>query len=385
MMPTLEYDESSCPNIGSLGFNKFCKRSLQLHEAPVLKTLIIKLNQRKSLKLPSSFPSTFFRKIVVLKVHKITPYFADSQPSTVCFQSLKSLHLTSVIFNGEEPFCRLISACPVLEDLFLNSVTSSFKFFAPSLFTISVPSLQRLEIKEKDNTPMVCSTCPRYDSRFTINTPSLKYFNLSIQDFVGRFELEDMPNLVEARLGVDPYKTYNFLKLSLSSVQILSVHICATEVLLLAEKISQRLLHLELYIYGKILRNLLLHLLKHAPKLQFLKVRETHMTMTWPIYPDTLARVREFNDPLPSIATPSSVPECVSFHLKTFHWFGYEGRDEEKEIVLYILQNAQCLKTAVISVFATGSPGGEKELLMIKELESMPKISTFCKLIVRHR
>ncbi|KAF8102653.1 hypothetical protein N665_0197s0017 [Sinapis alba] len=114
MMPTLEYHKESCPNIGSLGFEEFCKRSLQLHEAPVLKTLTLKLSRQKSLKLPSSFPNTFFQKFVVLKLHKISLYFDDSQPSSVCFRSLKTLHLICVTFHGEKPFYRIILLFAVL-------------------------------------------------------------------------------------------------------------------------------------------------------------------------------------------------------------------------------------------------------------------------------
>lgn len=39
MMPVLKYVEKSCPTMTSQGFVEFCRRSLQLHEAPVLKTL----------------------------------------------------------------------------------------------------------------------------------------------------------------------------------------------------------------------------------------------------------------------------------------------------------------------------------------------------------
>ncbi|CAG7910236.1 unnamed protein product [Brassica rapa] len=162
MMETLEYDESSCDNIGSRGFNKFCKRSLQLHEALFLKTLTVKLGQHsQDLKLP-----TVFQKLVVLKLHTVSPYFADSPPSTFCFQSLKSLYLTHVKFRGEEAFCQLTSACPVLEDLFFDGVTSSLRFNFPSLFTISVPSLQRLEIKDK--TSRTRYSYSSYESQFKI-------------------------------------------------------------------------------------------------------------------------------------------------------------------------------------------------------------------------
>ncbi|KAJ4875351.1 putative F-box/FBD/LRR-repeat protein [Raphanus sativus] len=320
MMPTLEYDESCCDNIAWRGFNSFCQRSLRLHEALFLKTLTVKLGQNsRDLKLPSSFPN-----LVVLKLHTVSLYFADSPPSTFCFQSLKSLHLTHVRFRGEEAFSKLTSACPVLEDLFFDGVTTND---STSFFTISLVSLHRFEIKDNTSRARYGHSSYNYKSRFKINTPSLKYLNLSMEDFCGRLELdEDMPNLVEARLDVDPYKTDELLRF-LTSVQFLSIHIYAEEVLLLAEKISHRLLHLELYIYGKCTRNLLLLLLKHAPKLQFLKLQETQR-MTRPT-----ARVRKFKDPPPSVCNPSSVPECVSFHLETFQLTGYEGREEEIELV----------------------------------------------------
>ncbi|KAJ4911202.1 putative F-box/FBD/LRR-repeat protein [Raphanus sativus] len=154
-------------------------------------------------------------------------------------------------------------------------------------------------------------------------------------------------------------------------------------VLLLAETISQRLRHLELSTYGRISRNLLLHLLKQSPKLQVLKLREIHWIMKWPVPPYRLCKSQEFTDPPLSFPNPSSVPECLSFHLKTFEWRCYKGTEGQKEVLLYILQNAACLKTAEISVHSKGRRFREKELVRIKELESVPKASTLCQLVIR--
>lgn len=157
------------------------------------------------------------------------------------------------------------------------------------------------------------------------------------------------------------------------------------QVLLLADKISQRLLHLELCIYGKILRNLLLHLLKHSPKLRVLKLQEIHELLMGPAWTDPcqLAYFEKFDDLPPSVCNPSSVPECLSFYLQTFKWRCYRGTREEKEVVRYILQNARCLKTAAISVSSDSLRYRKKERLMIKELKSMPKASTSCLLVTR--
>ncbi|RID41121.1 hypothetical protein BRARA_J01106 [Brassica rapa] len=271
---------------------KFYKRSLQLHEAPVLTTLTLKLSpQSNDLKLASNFPNTVFQKLLVLKLHTVTPHFADS---TFLF--------------------------PVLEKFV---VTSSLNYLLRSSFTISVPSLQRLEIKE--------NTCK--DLIYLLYTTSLKY--LWINHSIGSFKIyEDMPNLVEARLGVAPYHIDEFLRF-LTSVQFLSIYIYmyARKVLVLAEKISQRLLHLELYIYGKISRNP-----QNNPQNYNFSSFRRHIALL-----QCLLIPVEYNDPPPSICNPSSVPECVSLHLETFQWSGYEGREEEKEVVLYILQKARCL------------------------------------------
>ena len=178
-MPVLEYDANSRPKISSSSFGIFFRRSLKLHEAPVLQTLTLKLREQhsSSLKFPSSFPNTVFRKLVVLKLHTI-----QCHGSPVCFRSLKSLHLTRVRFRGEVDFCRLMSSCPVLNDLFLDSVTTDprcgFRFYHPcsSLFTISVPSLERLEIEYYTSV----RTYPSNKSRFKINAPSLKYLEVYI-------------------------------------------------------------------------------------------------------------------------------------------------------------------------------------------------------------
>uniref|UniRef100_M4EK26 F-box domain-containing protein n=1 Tax=Brassica campestris TaxID=3711 RepID=M4EK26_BRACM len=257
----------------------------------------------ESIQWRGSLPETVFQKLVVLKLHMIrylvfddSPprrYFSDGKPS-VCFRSLKGLHLRSVSFCDEQYFCRLISACPLLEDVFFDTVRTC----APK--TIFLPPPQKI---------------------LEISTPCLKY--LKIKNITGRLIFtKDMPNLVAATLEVDPSQTSDFLRI-LTSVEFLSIHLYANEVLLLADKISQRLLRLELCIYGKISRNLLLHLLKHSPKLRVLKLQEIHELLMGPAWTD---------------------PCQLAYFKKK-----------------------------------------KKERLKIKELKSMPKASTSCLLVTRRR
>lgn len=237
MSPTLVYDET-CPYIGSLGFDQFCGVSLKLHEAPVLKTLVLKLvedsdsidtllfpNIRSTLLeitiifnsypcrySPISFPENLnvFKTLLVMKLED--RILLDFDDSPVCFPSLKSLHLTSVEFSCEESLSTLLSACPVLEDLYLERLCSDEWF----LYTISVPSLQRLFLTRGNG------YYRNDDPSFEINAPSLNYLYIFDRRACYTF-VEDMPKLVKANVHVNLSKNGELLKV-LTSVERLSIH-----------------------------------------------------------------------------------------------------------------------------------------------------------------
>ncbi|CAA7062490.1 unnamed protein product [Microthlaspi erraticum] len=392
MMENLEYDENYCLGIGSTGFAGFCGRSLQLHEAPVLKTLNIKVRQQYDFIDSQIFPSirstlleisilsyynptpirfssnlNVFKTLVVMKLQdKILVNVSPDSP--VCFRSLKSLHLERVRYSCDESFCRILSACPVLEDLFLDRLSRVEK-----LFTIPVPSLQRLTIVHRDGYFI------DDDPIFVINVPSLIY--LKIGDRIGRFHFTgDMPKLVEADVAVCETKSGKLLK-SLTSVERLSIYLFYSMVKHLTDRFyCNQLLHLELHISENFRSNLLLRVLQDSPKLQVLKLDQRDC-----------AWIRNFDeDPsfVPEdpcfVSEPSSVPECLSFHLETLEWIGYGGSDEtkeEREAAVYILRNARRLKTALFSLVCT--PMLENEMIMINELESMSLASVSCQLVIQ--
>ncbi|CAN7115145.1 unnamed protein product [Brassica rapa subsp. narinosa] len=378
MMPMLVYDET-CPYIGSLGFDLFCGVSLPLHEA--LKTLNLKLgkysdsidtllfpnigsnlldmtinlNYYYGYYTPIKFPNNLnvFKTLFVLKLQgKIV---LDVVDSPVCFPSLKILHLTCVDFQCEESFTRLLSSCPVLEDLFLQRLCSGGRF----LFNMSVPSLQRLSITSE----------PAYygsdEPRLEISTPCLKY--LKIFDRCGYYNfLEDMPKLVEEDVSVDMSKNENLLRV-LSSVEHLVICLYPSMVLDLTDSlIFNRLLHLELDVCNSFRSNLLLRLLKYFPNLQSLKLGCT--------YPkDTEGQLYCL------VSEQGSVPKCLSFHLENIQWTGYGGTLDEREAAAYILKNAHRLKTATIRLHTTCMENGQ---IMMKDLTSMSKALASCQLAI---
>ncbi|CAN8301676.1 unnamed protein product [Cochlearia groenlandica] len=385
-MPSLVYDES-CPynNNGSLGFDQFCLTSLPLHRAHVLKSLNLRLKKDSDsidtllfhnigstlLEItialssypcpysPVTFPTNFdvFETLVVLKLQdRIVVDVSVDSP--VCFPSLKKLHLCCVKFSGEESLCKLLSACPVLEELYFQRLCSQ----GSVSYTVSVSSLKRLVFTTeiayyRDNDPSL-----------EINTPSLEY--LKIFDRTGCFSfVSDMPRLLEADISVNLSINEKIMKV-LTSIKHLTIDFYPSTVLDLAERfISNRVVRLEIGASYNIRSKLLMNLLKDFPNLQALKIKRT--------YP------RDKVDKMCLVSEPSHVPDCLRFHLETFQWIGYEGTLEEKGVADYILRNAACLKTARISIFGVDPRGGENDLMIVKELESIPIPSSSCQLVIR--
>ncbi|KAG7539042.1 FBD domain [Arabidopsis suecica] len=75
---------------------------------------------------------------------------------------------------------------------------------------------------------------------------------------------------------------------------------------------------------------------------------------------------------------PSNVPECLLSSLQIFNWLGYLGRPVERDVAVYILENACHLKTATISIDDSHNP----KLEMIKELSLASRASTTSQLIL---
>ncbi|KAG7538235.1 F-box domain [Arabidopsis suecica] len=383
MMPTLDLDEDSCRNLGSLRFDEVCCSFLPSHEARVLTSLNLKLMTHSNdidrllsniqsilheLTITSyswsriSFPRNLnvCQTLVVMKLQDKVLVDVFSPP--VCFRSLKTLHLTRVKFSCQESFRRLLSVCPVLEDLYL--FIDRVRYECLPSFTIFVPSLQRLSICEESYSRTL----------FEISVPSLIYLKIAAR--YGWFKFfEDMPKLVEAHVEVNPYEINNLLR-CLTSVERLSIEFFSSMDIVLTDRIFHRLLYLELHMHNGLQENQILSLLKHSPNLQALKLNEkpSCSDRDQPIF----------------VPKPNSVPECLTFHLETLEWRGYAGRPEDKEIAVYILGNALRLNTAKISRYFSSSRfrhrhHQKKDRKIVKELKSLSKASTSCQLVIQRQ
>lgn len=134
-------------------------------------------------------------------------------PPNGSLSSLKTLRLLSVKFSRDESVQKLLSICPVLEEL----VVRRSGYSNVEIFTINVPSLTSLSI----DYIRVGSHQPTGVHGFVINAPSLRYLN--IRDRHSNYLLfTNMPELVKANVEAVCDQSESLIG-SLASVRYLSL------------------------------------------------------------------------------------------------------------------------------------------------------------------
>ncbi|KAL0743090.1 hypothetical protein Bca4012_084603 [Brassica carinata] len=280
----------------------------------------------KSFELPESL--YLYPQLETLILEKLS--FVDI-PSKVYLIGVKKLHLLSVRFSSDESVTKLLSICPLLEDL---AVRRSL-YTNVMIFNIDVPTLKSLSIDNSFGKSRLEGV-----HGFVINAPSLTCFNIK-DTFSNYLRFGNMPELVKASVNIVCDQPEDILG-SLATTRYLSLRFqslyfpLATSFLFLD--------HLELYSFP----SKLCYLLKDTPILRVLKLYQKHS---------------QYNDVADSWNQPSYVPECLLSHLEVFEWRQYNGTDQEREAAKYILANASCLKKA--SFYSKSA----KKHDMLKELD----------------
>ena len=144
---------------------------------------------------PVKMPCSLFicKTLVVLK---LKGYISNNPPCTSSLPCLKTLYLIFVTYSAES-LCRLLSGCPVLQNLFIKEPDNGLEEFNIK-FKIIVPSLKKLHIWIGD-----------LDCMLEINAPSLEYLHYRRRSGPC-VSLENMSNIVEA--GVDIVSDYSELR-----------------------------------------------------------------------------------------------------------------------------------------------------------------------------
>ncbi|KAK8538462.1 hypothetical protein V6N13_134141 [Hibiscus sabdariffa] len=252
-------------------------------------------------------------------------------PNHVCLPCLKTLVLQFFKFEDDDSVRRLISSCPVLEDL--SIIISYCDMQNIRSLKISNPSLKRLTIEFQ----RLAST-----TGIVMDLPSLVYFKYA-GFTANNYSVGNMPCLVRAEADISIFnrslvreRLYHEhglaeLFLGLGNVKSLRLSIYPEALPILSHKrfvAFQNLLHLEIQNCGMALKGIeLLEFLEFSPILQTLVTCKLSKQESFPM---------------------EKVPSCVASQLKEWKVVGYDDQRSLFKMVTYILNNATVLEKLTI-------------------------------------
>ncbi|ESQ42770.1 hypothetical protein EUTSA_v10013618mg [Eutrema salsugineum] len=368
--------------------SRFVDKFLLLHKAPVLETLHLSLSrncrptdieiwiriavsrglqnlefyQHRPCYTPIRLPRSLCtcESLVTLRLqHAIIV----DVPLKICFRSLKLLALIAVDFSRDEIVYRVLSGCPVLEAL--EMVICSYG--KAKTFTIAVPSLQRLLVVDTTSYAQV----PGDVVGIVIKVPSLK--TLTIANRLNWVcPVVNMPKLEKATIKL-PYGDAKKLLGCLTSAKHLSLCVKNSPVDPYRIGVFDQLVSLTLCACSLDWFRLIL---RQTPKLRVLRFQLQVKFLSF------LHNFQRCYSSIGDVQTrwerPSSVPQCLISSLETVEWIDYRGREAERKVVMYLLENSGQLKTMAIRPL--NSTILEERHKMLQELSSTPRISSKCRL-----
>ncbi|KAL0017436.1 hypothetical protein SO802_004505 [Lithocarpus litseifolius] len=322
-----------------------------------------------SFKTPFELPCRlyFSTKLVV-------PKFAGdinlNPPPACALPCLRILGLRGVILANQDSLSTFLTASPVLHYLSLTLFGINLEHLDEFSVTVLVPTLKILYLDWKVRSPTY---------KFHINTPAFEYFCFT--GFLnGDYVLENLHNVVECvlqfeqrtSLRIEDYakKSWDFMRslcnvismeLSTITAQILcydSNHEDGPTFYNLSSLKFFGGISSEWYVWDAV--RLLLY---WAPKLQILSFEKAHLLAS-------NLRPKRLEEPL-------DVPECLSSHLTTCHYKGFDGKEEEMELVRQILKAAKVLKSMKTTVAGYLD---SKKLCVCKELRKFQRSSQNCEI-----
>ncbi|CAN8238442.1 unnamed protein product [Cochlearia groenlandica] len=366
----------------------FLDKSLQLHKAPTLKSLHIKLIVHCSANVdienwvsnsvgrflqelrltfiqtvdpeifPQSLPKSLYTCKTLVKLNLCGDILVDV-PSLTCLPSVESITLSHVVYEDQDSHVKLLSSCPNLKDLFVERKKLD-NFVAT--FIVKVPSLQKLTYFDLQ----YYFAADHHSKALVIDSPGLNYLKLSV--CMGyNVSIKNLPCLDEAMVSC-PFDVLNEKFMTCFS-SVMFLNLSSNKVSLWSAINFSRLIELELDTdWSDNWLEPLVLLLHNAPKLKALMI--------------TIDEEEDlYEDPPFSWNQPSHVPVCLLSHLEIFQWKKFRGTSKGKQFLAWILANSKCLKKVGIKVKSSKNNDEEKKRIMEDELESMFRVSTSSQLM----
>ncbi|XVF00893.1 hypothetical protein REPUB_Repub04eG0041200 [Reevesia pubescens] len=303
-----------------------------------------------------SLPGNLFACKTHVSLNLAYEIFVDV-PATVHLPCLRTLQLIGVIYANDDSLRRLLSSCPVLEDLTVsadNIVVLDIN--VPSVNTITVTRYSRGDIDP--------------GSKLLIKAPMLE--RIDVKDVeVWDFLIGDASNLAEAIIevfhGWSNDQFFKFLK-DIANVRFLSLLkctlwlVCCRWLVCPSEAkfpVFHNLVHLDIDC-GCGYLDFLLALLKCSDNLKILVFRNVpfHCKLEC------------------DQALVESVPKCVSMSLKTLIFQQVYNDECDLKLLRYVLKNATFLKQMKIGISSRLAKRGR----LLQNLLNYPRASVACEI-----
>ncbi|KNA11810.1 hypothetical protein SOVF_131680 [Spinacia oleracea] len=286
--------------------------------------------------------------------------------SVVCFPHLKSLDLNVIFPNNLAVLHRLLSCCPLLERLRLWCYLDDLEVLN---LDISVPTLKRLDLWLQEEGYAVIR-----NYEIIINTPYLEY--LSIHDnSLAHYVLNNLYGLRDVHIGyltqnygdIEPLHAIRLLELfhGIRSTDILTLH---PDTLIVLESALSYPWPTFRYVTMLIVSpssssawTCLALLLQSTPNLEVLILDH-----------DEINDLR-INDELYAWNPPESVPSCLLERLQKIGIKSFWGKEDEVEVVEYLLNHCQVLELMIIGFFSN-----KKDEKVAEKLLAFPRASSTC-------
>ncbi|KAL2936278.1 hypothetical protein RDABS01_023656 [Bienertia sinuspersici] len=329
---------------------------------------------------PPQLPPEIF-KCATLEVLKLSVNLGLDQVSAMPSFGVPNLKILFLAANfpKDDLLTRLVSSCPLLEDLTVKSTWNHARFVS-----ISSPSLRKLclYVSEKIHENI-------YSDFVLIDTPYLEYLEYA-SSLASHYSVTNMAYLVKARIMLDPNEslsevsslvTLNLLR-SLSNVQHLVLRGSYLEDLNHDELKDQlptfpNLKFLELGYDGfSYWDKVVLAFLSCSPLLETL-VFPMEMTAYCSNEDEQLVLERQFFR-----ATLPVIPSCCRCHLKRIEMRNFHGSEREMDMLQFFLRHALVLEELVIFWRSHIKKAVVDKMKLQSTLQNFPRASVTCSIKV---